>query len=147
MVQKREGAIGRAFVQWSRIYGAFIRARFVKFSRGGGNWKRLAPSTLKARRKGRGRGSAAILRDTGLLFAALNPEVMQLKQTTSGLVSTFGGSGKYPNGTTVADVMSFHQTGGPNLPKRLILVGPDDKTQRLMREVMDRAVREEARKV
>src|SRR4051812_36152391 len=67
-------ALGREIANaWSTIYRAFTRQRFVKFSRGGGNWAPLAQSTLRQRRGG-GEG-AAILRDTGALLASLQPDL------------------------------------------------------------------------
>ena len=67
--------ITRALKQWAARYRGFIRERFDIFSKGGGNWAPLAPATIAARRKGKKRKKAkpAILRDTGVLFAALSP--------------------------------------------------------------------------
>lgn len=145
-VKSRSGEVEKAFIQWSRLYGAFIRTRFVKFSGGGGNWKRLAASTIKARR-GKKRG-VKILRDTGLLFLNLNPQItgsVITRKTPFGLQATFGGRGTYPDGTTTSDVMSFHNAG-LGVPKRVILVAPDRNTTRRMIEVMQRALDREAKK-
>ena len=40
----------RALRQWAAIYRAFLRERFDRFSRGGGDWPKLAESTILARR-------------------------------------------------------------------------------------------------
>jgi hypothetical protein len=39
--------------QWGARYLGFTRRRFVTYSQGGGDWKPLAESTIKARRSGR----------------------------------------------------------------------------------------------
>jgi len=46
--------IRRAFRQWAHIYRAFLQRRFNRFSRGGGDWKPLAKSTILGRRASRG---------------------------------------------------------------------------------------------
>lgn len=133
-------AMMREIIQaWTRIYTAFIRRRFVKASRGDGTWPDLAPSTKARRRKGRkGKADAvAILRNTGLLFSQLAPNIEQLTRYVTGnnfaAYATYGGLQKYPGGkVTVTDVMAFHQEGGPNLPQRKILVPPDAKTKEQM---------------
>lgn len=97
-VPRKRGPIDRVFLQWGKVVRGYLQERFVRESRGGGQWRRLSASTLAARRtKKRRRGkdgarrrsirtvrfatgassqlSAAprILRDTGTLFRALNP--------------------------------------------------------------------------
>lgn len=53
------GPMRAMFRQWGVRYLAFTRRRFVAYSRGGGDWKPLAPSTILARRaKGGGTRSA-----------------------------------------------------------------------------------------
>lgn len=47
-----EGPITKAFRQWGARYRAFIRERFDKFSKGGGDWAPLAESTKNQRRSG-----------------------------------------------------------------------------------------------
>lgn len=127
---------------WNRIYSAFIRKRFVRASRGDGTWQPLAPSTIARRRK----GSSVILRDTGLLFSQLSPGFQKMgpvvKQGQTKFVAnvSFGGQGKYPDGATVTDVMSFHQTGGGNLPQRKILVDADEPTRKQMRDAAKRII-------
>jgi hypothetical protein len=150
--------IQKMFLQWSRIYGAFIRRRFNTYSRGGGDWPALALSTVLRRRKGKrvdkkrsslardtskagkGRlvqagGTVTILRDTGLLFAQLDPQLLNPGPVQSSgrhvfkATVEFGGTAKYPDGkATVTDILSFHQRGGGRLPRRKILVDPDEKT-------------------
>jgi hypothetical protein len=50
-VRARSGAFRRAIIQWGARYRGFARARFVRYSAGGGDWPRLKPSTLAARRR------------------------------------------------------------------------------------------------
>lgn len=125
------GPIRACLKQWAARYRAFAQERFAIFSRGGGDWAPLAPSTIKGRRKGKGKGLvAAILRNLGFLFQALSPSFTkkpgQLESTIPfGVRVGFGGPGAYPKGpATVADIASFHQEGGPHLPQRKIIVDP-----------------------
>lgn len=123
-------SMDRIFESWTKIITAFIRRRFSRASRGDGTWKPLAPSTIARRRK----HSTSILQDTGLLFRQLSPELSSVTPVTkSGQLFqstvSFGGKATYPNGTTITDVMSFHQTGGGRLPQRKIIVDPDAKTR------------------
>lgn len=92
----RAGAFRRVFKQWGARYRGFARMRFISLSAGGGEWPRLAKSTLAARRRktkgGKLRTKAGkrrrfrsgahsmiamaprILRDTGMLLAVLQPQ-------------------------------------------------------------------------
>lgn len=153
---------GKAFKVWAHIYRAYLRNRFDRFSKGGGNWAKLSSATLNARRrKVRGwklkrgqtwkkkrfkKGTAIsvdrapkILRDTGTLFAALQPNFVrapgQLESRVSfGIRVGFGGPGKHSGKKkgstkkTIADIAAYHQTGGGRLPQRKIIVDPDTKT-------------------
>lgn len=112
------GHVSRAVQKWAVRYRAFIQERFVTYSRGGGDWPPLK------RRKG------SILRDTGTLFAALNPVFTgrpgSVQEFVDGGVKVgFGGSAKHPSGNaSVADIAGFHHFGKGNVPKRVILVEP-----------------------
>lgn len=87
------GPIHDVLLLWAFRYRSYIQLRFDTFSKGGGNWKPLANTTIEARRKGTksnvkalrdlstktgkktvpAAGGFAILRNTGTLFAALAP--------------------------------------------------------------------------
>jgi len=91
------GPVHDALKLWGVRFRSFIQERFDLFSKGGGDWDDLAPSTIKQRRKGRkssvfklreiyradprkkddqaysGGGKPRILRNLGLLFGALAP--------------------------------------------------------------------------
>lgn len=135
------------FQQWARIFTAFIRRRFDRASRGDGTWPPLAPSTIARRRKGR-KGTVrkvSILRDTGLMFRQLAPELLTVASTSkSGAIfsstCSFGNSASYPKGPTVSQVMAFHQKGGGRLPQRKIIVDPDAKTSEQMARAAKRIV-------
>jgi len=45
-----DGPVRRAMRQWAAIYRGFLQERFNSFSRGGGDWKPLARSTILGRR-------------------------------------------------------------------------------------------------
>lgn len=134
------------------VYLAFVKRRYVKFSRGGGNWKPLAKSTVSRRRKPSGRtarskvnqkktgGKAAILRDTGTLVAALSVggRGNLFKHIPNGVKVGFRGGVKHPSGkATIAEVAAFHNVGGRGgkPPKRPILVEPNAQTNRTFNRV------------
>jgi hypothetical protein len=125
-------ALGRAIAHaWELVYRSFTRLRFAKFSKGGGDWAPLKPSTLKRRRGGG--GNAAILRDTGAMFASLQPttdsgSILQSTALPFGLRMDLEGAKSYANGPTLAEVATYHHKGGGRLPAREILVKPDQKT-------------------
>lgn len=145
--QNTNGPIRKAIKQWAARFRSFVQERFDKYSKGGGDWAPLAESTKRGRRGGAG-AKHSILRDTGTLFAALAPEFRggpgQLQEDIPfGVRVGFGGPGLHPNGNaTVADIAGFHQTGGPHLPQRKIIVEPDKKTTDKMAEDLERALKQ-----
>lgn len=144
------GPIRGAIRQWGVRYRAAMQTRYNRFSRGGGNWPTLAASTLRGRRGPRrgaqGPRRVSILRDTGLLFNALDPQFSPgrgaiQEDVPFGVTVGFGGPAKYPEGrASIADVAAFHQNGGRRLPKREILVAPDTRTTQLMGQDMQRGI-------
>lgn len=81
------------------------------------------------------------------MFAVVQPTFSgkpgQLEEHVSfGVKVGFGGPGRYVGGgkATIADIASFHQKGGPSLPKREIVVAPDSTTISAMSGDMDRAI-------
>lgn len=134
--------IRTALKQWAARYRGAMQQRFVRFSRGGGNWP-----PLKYKRKRGARESAAILRDTNTMFAALSPaftgapgqfEDIGPMQVRVG----YGGPGTYPDGSaSVADIAEFHQVGAGNLPVRETIVEPPQATMRGMADDMQRAMK------
>lgn len=146
------GPIRKAIKQWAVRYRSFVRERFDKFSKGGGNWRPLSKRTLAGRRKGKGVGLvAAILRDTGTLMAALQPTFTRKpgaleRNIPFGVRVGFGGPAKHKGGkATIADIASFHQEGKGSLPKREIIVSPSSKVITAMARDMERALSSVAR--
>jgi len=131
-------ALGKAIAgAWSTIYRAFTRQRFYKNSRGGGDWPPLSQRTIDARRKGKGSGSPAILRDTGTMFAAIQPNLdsnglLQSRPRPLGFTAFLGGHRTYKDGATLVQVAEFHHKGSGHLPKRTILVIPGANTIKQM---------------
>ena len=162
------GPLHIALVQCEARYTGAMRQRFVKYSRGGGDWPPLARSTLLARagkpvsrvnlafemgdlttlefskrsklakRKARmtrkkiraGQGKASILWDIGelinVLGAGLSAPGKFYEFIANGIRTGFGGAAKHTgSNASIADIASFHQEDGRNLPRREILVEPD----------------------
>jgi len=143
------GPIRAAITQWGVRYRAFSQRRFVKFSRGGGDWDAL--KSVRARNKG-GKGKKknkqAILIDTGTMIAALNPQFTRKpgalnKRIPFGVRVGYGGPGRYADGggATIADIAAFHQEGAGRLPKRETIVEPSAATAALMAGDMRRAMK------
>lgn len=128
--------------QWAALYRSFSQRRFARFSRGGGDWPPLALSTQRQRRGAR-RGRAgsrvfAILRDTGILFAGLDPKVSirpgQLERRRRLSVQVgYGGSALHSGAKiTIARLAEIHDRGLGRVPVRQIIVVPDVITRRRM---------------
>jgi hypothetical protein len=136
------GRFVAVYKQWAVRYRSFIQLRFDQQSRGGGEWRELAPSTIASRRK----NSSTILRDTGALFAALAPVWNSppggINELIEGGVKVgFGGPAAHPGGIkTIAEIAAMHQTGGGKLPKREIIVTPPSHVIDAMAEDLQRAL-------
>lgn len=138
------GPFRKLYKQWGARYRGFVRTRFVRFSRGGGSWPKL-----KSKRRRGALGAAAILRDTGTLFAALQPVFIgspgAIEQDIEfGIRVGYGGPHKHPSGAgvSIADIASFHQVGAGALPRREIIVAPDNTTIAAMKKDALRALDE-----
>ena len=165
----RSGPIHDMFKQWGARYLTFVRKRYIRNASGGGDWQKLAASTMKSRRGGKRRktrskrartktttrGSAKrvqILRDTGLLLNALTLNMPGNLNTRieNGLRVGFGGPAKHGKGgkATIADIAGFHNAGNRKrgLPKRQIIVDPDPRTKSAMKRDAKRAVQQVARR-
>jgi len=139
--RKRFVSASRGGESWPALAEGTIRGR--RHGGGavnaGGQAKRISGGGkrgVRALRKAAasGGGQVAILRDTGTLFSALDPIFVNVpgaheKLLAKGIEVGFGGPQKHPKGkATIADIAAFHQFGGTNLPRREILVDPDDGT-------------------
>jgi hypothetical protein len=127
----------KILTQWAARYRGFVQRRFISFSKGGGNWPPLKLGTIRGRIKGKGQGSPAILRNTGVMLAALNPVFVGSpgayeKYEPMSVTVGFGGPGTYLDGASVSDIASFHNAGAGFLPERKIIVPPDVSTRRGM---------------
>lgn len=162
------GPISNCLKLWAVRYRSYAQLRFDTFSKGGGNWRALAASTIKARRSGKTKRKGfssladkrgklvsatkqvAILKDTGLLFAALQPVFIgtpgALEETIEfGIRVGYGGPMRHGSGgrATIADIASFHQNGAmPRMPAREIIVAPPASLLETMAKDMDKALQE-----
>lgn len=131
------------FNLWAVRYRAFSVERYTRFSRGGGDWPKLRPSTLRKRRKGKGLGAvASILWDTGVLVGALSPQGGKpgsLKMfIKNGVRVGYGGSARHKGGMTIAGIAQAHQEGRGALPQRKIIVDPPRSlVDRMAQDVVD----------
>jgi len=118
---------------WTRIYRTYIHERFQTYSRGGGDWPPLAKRTVDRKK------SSLILIETRTLINAVDPGKYNApgsyaRQQGQGIVIGYGGSVVHPTAAksgrsfTIAQIAEFHHDGGPRLPRRRIIVGPDRET-------------------
>lgn len=120
-----EGPIVEVVEASFETYRKFIVDRFDRFSRGGGNWKKLKPSTVK--RKGHNR----ILVDTKFLRLHLLESIRVLKRIGKKLIVGFESTVVHPNSKlTIEELENIHDQGLGSSPKRKILIKPDDETKR-----------------
>jgi phage gpG-like protein len=125
---------------WLLLFRSFSRLRFDRFSKGGGDWPRLAASTLRRRRRGR---NAAILRDTGRLFASFNPSLGDQGSIRS--LDKPLGVEVFLGGTPLSTIASYHDAGNPpHLPQRELLVMPPQSELDKMAAVAKKIVTDEA---
>lgn len=118
---------------WWERYRRFIEMRFTKFSRGGGNWRRLSPLTIARRRKpskkSRRKGNYAILVDTGQLRNSLKSDTMLVKRRVGNAIEFgFPARKRQGDGLTMGELAKIHQFGTRTIPARRILVQPDAAT-------------------
>lgn len=160
-LRRRDPIVRSMFTQWGARYLGFIRRRFVRHSRGGGDWKPLAESTKRARRgpkrrlkKGRKKGAKtttrgsgrkfAILRDTSTLFGALTigaPGNL-FEPIDDGIRVGFGGPSRHSGGkATIRDIAIAHDEGTKTVPARPILVEPDKTTTNALKRISTEAVK------
>lgn len=125
-------------VSFGRRYLAFIRERFRVNRAGGGDWKPLAPSTLKQGGPRRG-----ILDVTGAVFNALRigqPGNL-FQRIQYGIRVGFGGDAKHPDANaTIAQVAIWQDQGTAHVPQRQIIVPPDAALKKQMQDDAKRTV-------
>jgi hypothetical protein len=159
----RSSDLDAMYKRWAARYLGFAQRRFARQSRGGGEWPRLAQSTVQKRRRGgRSRGGSnqvatnpratggrvAILRDTGTLYGALDIGARSnTRRINNGI--RVGFMGQQPHGNsriTIAHLAAIHQFGRGRVPKRPIIVEPDRPTIEGMRRDLRLAIRGALRK-
>lgn len=161
--QRRFARLSRGGGEWAPLKPATIRRR--RTGRGEYHLGRTRGAALqKLKRMARGAegddgktiriqkriaavlGNVAILRDTGALFAALQPTLDTSTAAIEEIVQRgirvgYGGPHRHPKGkATIADIAAFHDTGAGRLPKRQIIVDPDAATQRGMATDLENAI-------
>ena len=141
---RMEGPFEKMKKRWAVRYRTYIRDRFSRFSRGGGDWPKL-----KRKRKKGALSAASILRDTGTLFTvvatAFSGAPGALEQVLpDGIRVGFGGTQKHPSGqgVSIRDLAEFHHLGAGVLPVRIIIVIPDATTLSGMRGDTEMAIQE-----
>lgn len=156
----------RILLLWGKAMRAYLDRRFVKYSRGGGDWAPLKAATERRRRKPAKVHQtdeqaaiqahfrkAAILVDTGMLRASLNPQVESsaggYQKITLGdpsiLEVGIGGPALHTAKSkkrkasskpiTVAELAVIHHFGTRTIPARPIVVPPDEATQQRLEEI------------
>lgn len=142
-LKRPRGPVKRALDTWERLYGAFIVARFDRFSRGTGNWRKLKPATIRRKR------SSAILVDRRILRLGLAAKggVRALGRDGLTLRFGFGNKSRHParrgrSKLTIADIATIHHAGLGRVPARKILVAPGPAVRRQMIETMITACKE-----
>lgn len=143
----------RMYMQWRARYVGFTRRRFSKFSKGGGDWPKLAPSTVAGRRKGgkkRGGvnkvrvkirktgGKVAILRVTNTLFNQMDVSKsdnyrfvhngIRVGYLSHDKAMQQEGTREIPGNLTVEELANIHHQGTDKIPPRQIIVQPDKQT-------------------
>lgn len=119
-----------------------------QFNRRIGRARRSA-SRSRARLAANSRG-ASILRDTNTLFTALDPSIRMVpgkvyKRGRMTVEFGYGGPSGHPSGpASIAQIARFHQDGGPRLPRRRIIVGPDQALLRAIETELNAAVQRQA---
>jgi len=123
-----QGPVKETLDDWESLYRAFLVRRFDKFSLGGGNWRRLAAST--ERRKGHGK----ILVDSKFMRDHLAATIRVLARRRNSITVGFLSETIHPRAQlTVAELATIHNEGRGSVPKRQILVKPDDTLLKDMR--------------
>jgi len=125
---------------WAEEYRRFLHTRYIKFSRGGGNWKKTK----------RPKKNSLILRETDTILRALTPVFQGLpgqfeRHVDNGIEVGIGGPGKHPSSLmTVGELALLHQEGVGDLPVRTIVVRPPPSFERKMADDLEDGVKDVA---
>ncbi len=138
-LSKPTPAVQAAFVRVESIYAQFIAARFDKFSKGGGNWRKIKPATALAK------GSTLILinrRD----FRRWLPGGIRMRILKSThkyrFMAGFKAGTNHPRARMpMSKLGAIHDRGQGVNPKRQILTGIDETTRKRIRAVLIAAIK------
>jgi hypothetical protein len=154
-------AIEGMYKSWAARYSADMARRYNRLARGGGEWPPLAPSTIRARRKGSGAGKPSILIDGGQLRQTINIGAPgnNVRRVRNALVFGIGGSvrkrgrvgitfsggrarrASMSAGVSLGQIAVYHHTGAGNNPVRRILARPSEQALRGMKSDALRAIK------
>ncbi len=150
--QSGNGPVRKAMQEWGNLIGRFLIARYERFSMGGGDWRPLKPITIAGKIR---RGLLLlILRATDVFFEHFAPMLQGKAGGLSqdipfGVRVGFSGGMSLPHPgskVSMSQLALWFQQGTETLPARKIVVSPDQTTIVKMREVMQQALSEMARK-
>lgn len=129
-IQQGTGPVKAVLDEYERLYRAFILDRFDRYSLGSGNWRRLKPATVRAKKKNKDR----ILVHTRFMRMKLQVGIKILRWNRNTVRFGFEAGMQHPDSDlTVAELATIHDRGlGP--PRRRILVQPDEDTLKKMRQ-------------
>lgn len=113
---------------WQRTYKSFVLLRFDIFAGGGGNWKRLKRVTV--RRK----GSDRILEDTREMRLGLAEGIGTVARDKLSLTMGFTSEAHHEaSGLNISEIATIHDQGQGRVPRRRILVLPDNQVLKTLR--------------
>ena len=139
-----QGKVLKAVERLIPIYRLFIWKRFLRFSKGGGNWKKLRSSYIKEKK--RAGYSTKILERTGILKNQLRllagKKGVLVRSRKYGLTVQFAPRKKYRNGMFVKDVLTIHDKG-LGQSRRVVLVSPDNKVFQKMAKTVEKGIQAE----
>jgi hypothetical protein len=129
-IREGSGPVEQVLDEYERLYRAFILGRFDRYSVGGGNWPKLKPAYARQKKKNKDK----ILVHSRFMRLKLQTGIKILAQNRNSIRLGFDMGMNHPDaGITVGQLAEIHDQG-LGVPKRQILVLPDDKTAKEMRD-------------
>jgi len=112
---------------WARTYKSFTLLRFDIFAGGGGNWRKVTRET--ARRK----GNTRILEDSREMRLELAEGIGVVDRDELSVTMGFTSEARHSNANlNISELATIHDRG-EGVPKRRILVLPNDAVMRTLR--------------
>ena len=113
---------------WASTYKSFVLLRFDIFAGGGGNWKRLARSTVKRK------GSEQILEDSRQMRLELAEGIAEVDRDKMSLTMGFTSEAQHEKSSlNISELATIHDKG-QGVPRRRILVLPDSQVLKTLRQ-------------